>query len=164
MLSKKLRVSKQSKIISVSEIWSRRKRRSLGMESSCKVCVTGSAGYIGSLLVKKLLQKGYTVHATLRNLSTHSFLETWYLTLLNITFSTKFNSWWIDSLQKTNRKLVYWETFLMRILDLCYLKLTYTNQMSLGRQFKAVSLSFMLLLPFNTILILRFISFLSQHE
>lgn len=30
-------------------------------------CVTGSTGYIGSWLVKYLLQKGYTVNATLRN-------------------------------------------------------------------------------------------------
>ncbi|PIM97801.1 Dihydrokaempferol 4-reductase [Handroanthus impetiginosus] len=30
-------------------------------------CVTGATGYIGSWLVKSLLEKGYRVHATLRN-------------------------------------------------------------------------------------------------
>ncbi|KAJ8900456.1 hypothetical protein K2173_025233 [Erythroxylum novogranatense] len=34
---------------------------------STTVCVTGAAGYLGSYLVKGLLQKGYTVHATTRN-------------------------------------------------------------------------------------------------
>ncbi|KAI5007792.1 hypothetical protein ZWY2020_008840 [Hordeum vulgare] len=33
-----------------------------------RVCVTGAAGYIASWLVKKLLERGCTVHGTLRNL------------------------------------------------------------------------------------------------
>nr|GLL16662.1 anthocyanidin reductase ((2S)-flavan-3-ol-forming)-like [Ipomoea trifida] len=41
-------------------------------ESSVRVCVLGGAGYVGSSLVKKLVEEGYTVHATLRNLSDES--------------------------------------------------------------------------------------------
>ncbi|KAL9994003.1 putative cinnamyl-alcohol dehydrogenase [Helianthus debilis subsp. tardiflorus] len=32
------------------------------------VCVTGASGYIASWLVKLLLDRGYTVHATVRSI------------------------------------------------------------------------------------------------
>ncbi|XP_078436922.1 NAD(P)-binding Rossmann-fold superfamily protein isoform X2 [Wolffia australiana] len=41
---------------------------SLLWESPSAVCVTGSTGYIGSWLVRSLLQRGYVVHATARDL------------------------------------------------------------------------------------------------
>lgn len=41
-------------------------------------CVTGATGYIGSWLVKTLLEKGYSVHATVRNpASCDHFLKLW---------------------------------------------------------------------------------------
>lgn len=42
-------------------------------------CVTGATGYIGSWLVKCLLQKGYIVHATARNPGQ------WFITLFSAT-------------------------------------------------------------------------------
>lgn len=43
-----------------------------------KVCVTGASGYIASWLVNFLLQRGYTVNATVRDPCLSSFL---YLSL-----------------------------------------------------------------------------------
>ncbi|GMJ00945.1 hypothetical protein like AT4G27250 [Hibiscus trionum] len=44
-------------------------------KADCRVCVTGATGFIGSSLTKKLLEKGYTVHATLRNSADLSKVE-----------------------------------------------------------------------------------------
>ncbi|ESQ54551.1 hypothetical protein EUTSA_v10025576mg [Eutrema salsugineum] len=38
-------------------------------------CVTGASGYIGSWLVKCLLERGYTVHATLRDLEKSQYFQ-----------------------------------------------------------------------------------------
>lgn len=38
-------------------------------EEGKKVCVTGASGYIASWIVKLLLDRGYTVNATVRSLS-----------------------------------------------------------------------------------------------
>ena len=48
-----------------------------------RFCVTGATGYIGSWLVNSLLQRGYIVHATLRD---PGFSLSFFLTLLFICF------------------------------------------------------------------------------
>lgn len=40
------------------------------------VCVTGAAGFIGSWLVMRLLERGYNVHATVRDPGMFSFYLT----------------------------------------------------------------------------------------
>lgn len=40
------------------------------------VCVTGASGFLGLQLVKQLLEKGYTVHATVRDPSNESKTQT----------------------------------------------------------------------------------------
>ena len=37
------------------------------IDSSKPVCVTGASGYIASWIVKYLLERGFTVHATVRD-------------------------------------------------------------------------------------------------
>ncbi|RDX86394.1 hypothetical protein CR513_32275, partial [Mucuna pruriens] len=39
----------------------------IGYQTTTTYCVTGATGYIGSCLVEALLQRGYTVHATVRH-------------------------------------------------------------------------------------------------
>lgn len=46
--------------------------RSMGSQTET-VCVTGAAGFIGSWLVMRLLERGYTVRATVRDPSPVSF-------------------------------------------------------------------------------------------
>ena len=71
------------------------------MERSCRVCVTGGNGYIGSWLVMKLLNKGYTVHATLRDLSIHNFCLVFCIYFFNFSnfyfLFISFNCFWNDS-------------------------------------------------------------------
>lgn len=39
------------------------------------VCVTGGSGYIGSWLISLLIDRGYSVHATVKDLSSHLSLS-----------------------------------------------------------------------------------------
>lgn len=43
-----------------------REKREMGDVKKGRVCVTGGTGFIGSWLIKRLLQDGYSVNATTR--------------------------------------------------------------------------------------------------
>lgn len=43
------------------------------MSSEGRVCVTGGSGFIGSWVIRLLLEHGYTVHAAVKDLSTVPF-------------------------------------------------------------------------------------------
>ncbi len=45
-------------------------------EPPCTVCLTGAAGYIGSVILCRLLAAGHTVHATYRDKDDAATLET----------------------------------------------------------------------------------------
>ena len=55
-------------------------------EEKMRFCVTGATGYIGSWLVNTLLQRGYMVHATLRDPG----LSLFFIILLFIYFNLIF--------------------------------------------------------------------------
>ena len=60
---------------------------SIGPGEGKVVCVTGASGYIASWLVKLLLQRGYTVKATVRNLSQyHRHLFLYFVLAINLYY------------------------------------------------------------------------------
>lgn len=65
------------------------------------VCVTGASGFVASWLVKLLLQRGYTVKATVRDPSQYLFITAvffsffCFLTLFIYPWSRRFVTWCI---------------------------------------------------------------------
>ncbi|KAG4966845.1 hypothetical protein AAZX31_12G018900 [Glycine max] len=53
----------------------KRKLKNMSSSAGKLVCVTGAAGYIASWIVKFLLERGYTVRATVRNPNDHTKVE-----------------------------------------------------------------------------------------
>lgn len=69
-----LSISDQSPISSTNSI--HRKKHNMG-SSADTICVTGASGFIGSWLIMRLLERGYTVRATVRDPSTCPVLIGW---------------------------------------------------------------------------------------
>lgn len=63
----------------------KKKKAEVLSSPSTTFCVTGATGYIGSWLVAALLQRGYTVHATVRDPG--QYVHTYHN---NSSFSTLF--------------------------------------------------------------------------
>jgi hypothetical protein len=111
-----------------------------------RVCVTGASGYIGSWLAKKLLEKGYTVHATLRNLGLSLSLSlslcvivVFCSTFLFMNYGLLFNF----KLQETHPKWISSSPYPTQTTDWCYFKLIFTIPQILNPQLKGANMSFM---------------------
>lgn len=52
-------------------------------DSPTTVCVTGAAGFIGSWLVMRLLERGYNVHATVRDPGIYTYIVLDFLFYFN---------------------------------------------------------------------------------
>lgn len=109
------------------------------------MCVTGGSGYIGSWIVKRLLERGYTVHATVRN-SGHilNFLspDSFSLRLL-ICVEKGWFCWVCGWVQVMRVKWGSSRVFLMQRAGWCYLKQICTIPMILRKQFKGANMFFM---------------------